>query len=263
MTGVESAALGLATGAVESAGNMAFGLMGQKMQLKGQKKALEQQNAANYDYWLKTNYNAQVEQLKKAGLNPGLLYGMGGSGGQSGGASAMPSAPNSGGINAATNAQLALMKAQKENIEADTANKLNQNPKGIQETEALKISNAINEVERDIRKSTQLEEYGARANELEARKYVADNIVKMGENGVLELRSMEELENVLLQNAKSREDRRKVTKEIDLLEKSIEGKDLENKILKLEEELQRKTGLDKNSPYFIKALGRLILKIIE
>ena len=30
--------------------------------------------------WKDTNYSAQMEELKKAGLNPGLLYGMSGGG---------------------------------------------------------------------------------------------------------------------------------------------------------------------------------------
>jgi hypothetical protein len=34
-----------------------------------------------FEMWLKTNYPAQVEQMKKAGLNVGLMYGMKGGGG--------------------------------------------------------------------------------------------------------------------------------------------------------------------------------------
>jgi hypothetical protein len=47
------------------------------------------------DMWNKTGYEAQVQQLKNAGLNPGLLYGKGGPGGttgsQTGGSAAMGS----------------------------------------------------------------------------------------------------------------------------------------------------------------------------
>jgi hypothetical protein len=44
-----------------------------------------------FDMWLKTNYPSQVEQMKKAGLNPGLMYkgaGQGGTTGSQGGGSA-------------------------------------------------------------------------------------------------------------------------------------------------------------------------------
>ena len=45
----------------------------------------------------KTNYPAQVQQLKKAGLNPALMYGTAGAGGQT--AAAMPSANGGNGGN--------------------------------------------------------------------------------------------------------------------------------------------------------------------
>ena len=40
------------------------------------------------DYWDYTNWENQVDHLKKAGLNPALMYGGGGSGGQTGGGKA-------------------------------------------------------------------------------------------------------------------------------------------------------------------------------
>jgi hypothetical protein len=56
-----------------------------KRQLEQQEKLSEQQariqNQAQMKMWEDTNYSAQVEQLNKAGLNPGLLYGKGGGGG--------------------------------------------------------------------------------------------------------------------------------------------------------------------------------------
>lgn len=86
------------------------------------------------EMWEKTGPMGQMEQLKKAGLNPGLIYGMGGAGGQT--AQAAQAAPVSGGgfkgdnpgagagaSGAILGEQLALMTAQRKNIEADTANK--------------------------------------------------------------------------------------------------------------------------------------------
>lgn len=137
---IASIGTGAAAGVVNNVMDLAFGGLKQKRQLKGQKIALEQQNAANYDMWLKTNYGAQVEQLEKAGLNPGLIYGMGGGGGGTiGNASAMPSPQEGKGMDIHGAAQLALLKAQEENIRAST-NKMNieaQKAAGV-ETEALK-----------------------------------------------------------------------------------------------------------------------------
>lgn len=113
-----------------------------RQQLKQQKKlqALEiggQKEMTDYNYgkqmqmWKDTNYGAQMGELKSAGLNPGLMYGMGGGGGVTtggGGGGNVSGATAKGGggeaqAMAATVAQLGLMRAQKENIEADTANK--------------------------------------------------------------------------------------------------------------------------------------------
>lgn len=112
---------GVAAGAASNVLDIAFGGMKQKQQLKGQKKALEQQNAAQLDMWNKTNYEAQKEHMKAAGLNPGLLYGMSGGGGATtGSASAMPDVAQGHGMDIAGAAQLALIEAQKRNIEANT-----------------------------------------------------------------------------------------------------------------------------------------------
>lgn len=82
------------------------------------------------EMWKATSYPGQKEQMQKAGLNPGLMYGMGGGGGQTAnvetGQVTGGHAPSGGGemVAMATQAaQLGLLRAQKENIEADTANK--------------------------------------------------------------------------------------------------------------------------------------------
>lgn len=95
----------------------------------------QQHNKDMFDY---TGYQAQVAQMKAAGLNPALMYGSAGSGGSTqggagvaGGAGAgsgsvggTPSAPDTGitaGIGMGL--QLGLLDAQKKNIEADTEKK--------------------------------------------------------------------------------------------------------------------------------------------
>lgn len=103
----------------------------QQMQIAGSKELTDYQQLKQMEMWKATNYGAQIQQLKEAGLNPGLLYGMGGAGGQSVGAGIaqasggqaaqpMPIQPMEIGIQ---NAQRALIEAQTENIKADTANK--------------------------------------------------------------------------------------------------------------------------------------------
>lgn len=79
------------------------------------------------DTWQKTGYGAQRKQMEAAGLNVGLMYGGTGAGGTTqGGQSQMPStsaAPSGGGelgMGIASAAQMMMIKAQIENINADT-----------------------------------------------------------------------------------------------------------------------------------------------
>jgi hypothetical protein len=82
------------------------------------------------EMWKNTSYPAQMDMLKEAGLNPALMYGMGGGGGVTTGSPSTNvssgEAPKGGGEAMGMGIEmmnLQLMKAQKENIEADTKNK--------------------------------------------------------------------------------------------------------------------------------------------
>lgn len=55
----------------------------QNMQIAGSKELTDYNVSKQMEIWKNTNYSAQAEELEKAGLNRGLLYGMGGGGGQS------------------------------------------------------------------------------------------------------------------------------------------------------------------------------------
>lgn len=97
----------------------------QQMQIAGQKELTDYNYGKQMQMWNDTNYWAQMEHLKKAGLNPALIYGMGGGGGQS--TNINPGqiqgghAPTGGGEAIAgmgMGLNLALMKAQKDLMEA-------------------------------------------------------------------------------------------------------------------------------------------------
>ena len=57
-------------------------------QLGIDKLKMEEQRKIQMQMWKDTNYAAQVEELKKAGLSIGLMYGKGGAGGTTTGAGA-------------------------------------------------------------------------------------------------------------------------------------------------------------------------------
>lgn len=94
------------------------------IQIKGQKNLNEHQKALDFDMWNKTNAAAQVKHLKDAGLNVGLMYGGSGAGGAttgggSGGGVTGGSAPAGG----REIMDMAMLKAQMDNIKADTEKK--------------------------------------------------------------------------------------------------------------------------------------------
>ena len=102
----------------------------QALQIAGQKDMMDYSYSKQMEMWHNTNYKPQMDELRKAGLNPGLLYGMKGGGGTTTGS---PGANVTGGTAAGHSGepmglishalQLGILKAQKENIEADTKQK--------------------------------------------------------------------------------------------------------------------------------------------
>lgn len=100
------------------------------LQMRGEKEMMDYQQKLAMDMWNNTNYAAQVEQMKKAGLSPGLMYGKGGPGAATTGPGGSPGvtggqAPyidtTSMGMQMGMGmAQQQLMAAQTENIKAQT-----------------------------------------------------------------------------------------------------------------------------------------------
>lgn len=260
---IGTAALGIGTGIAEGVAGQIFGEMNQKRALRGQKKALEQQNAAAMDIWEKTNYKAQMGQLEKAGLNAGLIYGMGGAGGTLGGSSATAegtATPISMGIDAA---QLALMKAQKENIEADTANKLAGKGKTEAETPGAAARSTMDTQEAESRKGwtkVMSETYGS---ELEARQALAKTTYDLWADGKLKEGAEAEIAAKLKANAKTDKEIEAINKGIEKMGVDIKTGKLNNDILELEKEMQTELGIDKNSPVWMKMIGRLIIKYFK
>lgn len=122
-------------GAGLSAANTGLGLLLQghndRRQLTQQGKLLQQQlgfdfQKMNYQYdkqfemWQKTNYPEQVNQLKLAGLNPALMYGMSGGGGTTTGAGATGVGSANAPIGGNEILGMQLLNSQRSLIEAQT-----------------------------------------------------------------------------------------------------------------------------------------------
>lgn len=108
----------------------------QELQIAGSKELTDYEFQKQMQMWKDTSYHAQIEQLKKAGLNPGLIYGMSGGGGQTiGGGVAQPTgatASQGGGGEIGMGIQAAMMGAQLRLMEAQ-AKKTEQEAKNIGE----------------------------------------------------------------------------------------------------------------------------------
>lgn len=97
----------------------------QNLQIQGQKEMMDYGYGKQLQMWKDTNYSAQRSELEKAGLNPGLLYGMGGGGGTTVGSAqgnvSGAQAPQGGGEVMGMmqqGLQLQLMEAQKKVLES-------------------------------------------------------------------------------------------------------------------------------------------------
>jgi len=134
-------------GALIGAGGSALGMIGQRqrekramsnqkelmgIQLQNQQQLNKQGQEMQLDTWKKTNYSAQMQEMKQAGLNPALMYGMSGGGGattgsQGGGSAQSGSAPTPQPMDigmmiqaALAAAEIKLKEAQTENVKATT-----------------------------------------------------------------------------------------------------------------------------------------------
>lgn len=154
----------------------------QRLQIEGSKELSEFNRQQQMKMWLDTNYPAQVQQLKLAGLNPGLLYGHSGPGGTTGSPQASvqgAQAATSGGQEIAQflgigmqkemlQAQKELIQAQAENVKADTAKKTGVDTQEA-ETRIMSLTQGINNAK--AQEAMTRAETALRAMELEVGKH--------------------------------------------------------------------------------------------
>jgi len=266
---------------VDTIGSTALGLMLQghndKRQIEQQKKLGQQQLGLNIQQmaaqkqmdlqmWKDTNYKAQVEEMEKAGINPGLLYGKGGGGGttigNSGGNVSGGNGPQGGGEIMGMimqKAQLDLMKAQTEATNADANLKNTEAAKksGV-DTENVSANTEVAKMDAIIKKYTGKDlqdvyekikvpnrgiEEKTYMDELEARQGIAGTIVDMWMNGKLEQKGNYEVEQMMLNNAKTREETKNIIKTFDILEEELKGEKLDNILKDVEAQWATGTGL--------------------
>ncbi len=96
-------------------------LMG--IQFENQQELNKQGQKLQMQTWKDTGYGAQMDMMKEAGLNPGLMYGMSGGGGQSTGSQSGGSAQSGNShapMDIGASVQAGLMMAQAKKLNAET-----------------------------------------------------------------------------------------------------------------------------------------------
>lgn len=147
-------------------------------QHENQQELNEQQKQHQLDIWNQTNYPQQIEQMKEAGLNPALMYGMAGGGSATtgsvgAGAAGIATGGDESvgmGLNPMMAAQVKLAESQarKNEVEADkiesvdtakTEMEITDLAQGVENKKAqeqlLKVQTRIQEVEADLAEWTQ------------------------------------------------------------------------------------------------------------
>jgi len=246
------------------------------MQAKAQ-MGLSRDNAkVALQMWKDTNYSAQVEEMKKAGLNVGLMYGKGGSGGTTtsspgsiGGATAqMPELNKNSGMGiqmAQAAANLELIKAQTNKTNAEAANI----GEGGVQNKGWILDNIIKEFEGKDKKqyfeevSSPLRGVQAAAQEAEYNQAIAqgDVIYDLWAEGKLKDKADGEIESILLNNAKNEQEKLKVKQQIENLKAELKGTTIDNAMKEIELKWQNGTGFKSQniSEFASKILGGLIL----
>ena len=204
-------------------------LMG--IQFANQQALNKQGQALQMKTWQDTGYGAQMNQMKEAGLNPGLMYGMSGGGGQTTGSQGGGSASGNQAhapMDIGASVQASLMAAQTGKIIAET-NLL----KNKSKTESGKIENMLSE-KGDIFREQMAEAYWKIQNSTGEKLMTETNkiweeaqllnkqnkITKETMDDVIEGARLEAI-NKALQNSLTAENINKTKEEIDVLVNSI------------------------------------------
>lgn len=143
-------------------------LMG--LQYNYNEKIAESNQQRNLEMWEKTNYPAQMEQIKKAGLSPGLIYGQTGAGGASTSGGQGTGVGNPGTQAVAMGLQLRQIEAQTELMEAQAAKAKAEVPNIQSDTKLKESMTKVNETVQDLNKSIQnLNESNTKLSKEQAR----------------------------------------------------------------------------------------------
>ena len=153
------------------------------------------------DMWNKTNYGAQVDHMREAGLNPALMYGSAGQGGttgsQTGGSAAMGSSQQGRVMDMSNMLTLAQIKAIDEGVEKS---KWERGEKGEAEINEINVRASLGEAKINLT-NEQINQVTASANKLIADTNLTEKIQEMDYGGQLGKNVSQNILDILTGNA--------------------------------------------------------------
>lgn len=216
---------------------------GAQRQNRSNERLAREQRTWNERMWERQNvYNdpqAQMQRFTNAGLNPNLIYGQGVSG-AAGNAGAVQGYNKAEAENvsrgysgfadiaqiANTSQQTSNLKAQEDNVKADTVNK------------AIEAINKTTEGERSKFDLDLLKEL--RETSVDAAKADTERKIQEAAGATIETRIKSKTEQIRINNA---------SKQLQIAAETLNGKQLENKIIKLQKEWRERGIIDSDSSY--------------
>lgn len=276
-------AMGLILGGIERKKQLEQQRKLQALQIEGAKQMGIFNREQQMQLWKDTNYSAQMDELKKAGLNPGLLYGHGGPGGSTNaspgavsGAQAAPQGPAMGMGISMGSMQLQLLQSQKELMQAqtektraeagaipvsvektktETASLL----QGIENQKSQKaltdVQTAIASIDEHIKGKTQNEAVATIMTNLEILNNDADISNQTKINKIKMVAA--ELHNKITDTLQKEKSLAKTDKEMQEIDKRIQLMQQEYNLNKIDEQLAEK-GFNPKNPGILKWIANMV-----
>lgn len=192
----------------------------------GSKKRQNQADAKNIEFWkMQNQYNtpsAQMQRLKDAGLNPNLIYGSSPAGASGSAGSIAPSKPAPYAIKdpSQTIAQMQLLKAQEDNLNANTYK--------------TQMGGDLTKEQKDLIQ-------GTKQSSIE---------IKQMESAIAKEKKLQEMYNTL-------ELSQSFQKRVDILAELYKQSKSDTVLKQLDEEFAKEEKLRPNDPYWLRLMSRL------
>jgi hypothetical protein len=248
-----------------------------RMQIEGSKELTDYNMKKQLEMWEATGFKGQMKQLNEAGLNAGLIYGMGGAGGQSSNVNAGNAQGGQSGEKGREATELIgmglqnqLLQAQKENIEADTANKKADTGLKGEQGQEINVRRFAAEMENTARNYFQnVDEMGNNVDDMkdsiEGKIKIAELKSKMQEAVNMEIEGRLKEAGIEVDKATAAKMGQDIVQRAEEIRQKWKGLTLQEREVKVKEELQKfETEWDKQlGAAGVNSVGIILNKLLS